>query len=85
LGIAQKQVSMKFTQVQKKSPMSKPLPECIKTIGNWIWNERTERNLSAYHLAGKMGIATAGVSTRRCENGNTGMRVLPKIIGKHWS
>jgi ribosome-binding protein aMBF1 (putative translation factor) len=84
LGIAQRQICTKFTQVQKKSHRSKPLPESIKTIGDWIRSKRIEKNLSAYHLAGKMGIATAlvhawevNIQQPDCQQ----LKVLASVLG----
>jgi transcriptional regulator with XRE-family HTH domain len=45
------------------------LPASIKTIGDLIRVKRRERNLTRYHLAIKMGIATALV--RSWENGTS--------------
>jgi ribosome-binding protein aMBF1 (putative translation factor) len=84
LGIAQRQVSIKFTQIQRKIPIPKPLPESIKTIGYWIRSKRIERNLSAYHLAGKMGIATVlvyswegNIQQPDCQQ----LKVLASVLG----
>jgi DNA-binding transcriptional regulator YiaG len=43
------------------------LPASIKTLGDWIRAKRQEKQLSPYHLAAKMGIATALVQS--WENG----------------
>jgi len=59
LVIAQRQIHIKFTQSGRKSSNAKPLPESIKTIGDWIKVKRLERNLSLGHVALKMGIAAS--------------------------
>jgi ribosome-binding protein aMBF1 (putative translation factor) len=67
LGIAQRQIRIKYAQKTRKQQRSKPLPASIQTIGDWIQVKRQEKNLSPCHLAAKMGIATALV--RSWENG----------------
>ena len=39
------------------------MPASIKTLGEWIQVRRQEKKLSPYHLAEKMGIATALVKS----------------------
>jgi transcriptional regulator with XRE-family HTH domain len=56
LGIAQKQVRIKFSHKPRKWQTSSPTS--IQTVGDWIRVKRRERNLTRYHLATKMGIAT---------------------------
>ena len=56
----------------------------MKTIGGWIQAKRIEKNLSRYHLATKMGIATALV--RAWEEGarepnDQQLRVLMTVWG----
>jgi len=63
LGIAQRQIFIRFSQKTRKQPHAKPLPESIKTIGDWIQVKRREKNLTPCHLAAKMGIATALVQS----------------------
>jgi DNA-binding transcriptional regulator YiaG len=84
LGIAQRSISTKYVHTLRKQPHSKALPASIKTIGDWIQVKRTEKKLSAYHLAAKMGIATALV--RSWENGNSQpdnqqLKVLVNALG----
>jgi transcriptional regulator with XRE-family HTH domain len=59
LGIAKRQISVKYDQKSRKDRKAKPLPVSIKTIGDWIQVKRIEKNLTSCHLALKMGIATA--------------------------
>jgi ribosome-binding protein aMBF1 (putative translation factor) len=59
LGIAQRSIRVKFTHKLRKQKQSKPLPESIKTLGDWIRVKRIEKNLTSGHLALKMGIASA--------------------------
>jgi ribosome-binding protein aMBF1 (putative translation factor) len=67
LGIAQRSIRIKYDQKSRKDTRVKPLPESIKTIGNWIQVKRREKNLTRCHLSLKMGIATALVQS--WENG----------------
>jgi len=57
LGIAQRRISIKFSQKTRKQNRAKPLPTSIKTIGDWIQVKRHEKNLTPGHVAAKMGIA----------------------------
>jgi DNA-binding transcriptional regulator YiaG len=59
LGIAQRQIRIKYAQKSRKQQRSKPLPTSIRTIADWIQVKRMEKNLTPGHLAAKMGIATA--------------------------
>jgi ribosome-binding protein aMBF1 (putative translation factor) len=60
LGIAQRQIRIKYAQKSRKSPMTRqPLPTVIQTVSDWIHVKRRERNMTACHLAIKMGIAAA--------------------------
>jgi ribosome-binding protein aMBF1 (putative translation factor) len=59
LGIAQRQIRIKFSQKTRKPKNYKPLPESIKSLGDWIQVKRREKNLTPGHLAAKMGIATS--------------------------
>jgi DNA-binding transcriptional regulator YiaG len=47
----------------RKRKWFKSLPASIKTLGEWIQVRRQEKKLSPYHLAAKMGIATALVQS----------------------
>ena len=53
LGIAQRQIRIKYAQNSRKQQRSKPLPASIQTIGDWIQVKRMEKNLSPCHLAAK--------------------------------
>jgi ribosome-binding protein aMBF1 (putative translation factor) len=59
LGIAQRQIRLKYAQKSRKQQRSKPLPTNINTLGDLIQVKRMEKNLTPSHLAAKMGIATA--------------------------
>jgi len=83
LGIAQRQIRTKFSQKTRKQRNSKPLPESIKSLGDWIQVKRHERNLTHGQLAAKMGIATALV--RPWEDGtsqpdNWQLNVLERLL-----
>jgi DNA-binding transcriptional regulator YiaG len=56
LGIAQRQIRIKYCHKPRKWQTSSPAS--ITTIGDWIRVKRRERNLTRYHLATRMGIAT---------------------------
>ena len=58
LGIAQRQIHVKFSHKLRKENNAKPLPTSIKTICDWIQVKRHEKNLTPCQLAAKMGIAT---------------------------
>jgi ribosome-binding protein aMBF1 (putative translation factor) len=84
LGIAQRSVHINFVQNVRKNRRAKPLPESIKTIGDWIYVKRLEKNLTSGHLALKMGIAAALVQA--WEDGTSQpneqqQAVLAKIFG----
>jgi DNA-binding transcriptional regulator YiaG len=68
LGIAERQIHIKFDQNIKPKKTSNPLPANAQTIGDWIRIRRTEKNLTSGHLAFKMGIADCIV--RSWENGS---------------
>jgi DNA-binding transcriptional regulator YiaG len=68
----------------RKQNHTKPLPDSIKTIGDWIQVKRQEKNLTHSHLAVKMGIATALVrswesSSRRPDSQQ--LKVLSSVLG----
>jgi ribosome-binding protein aMBF1 (putative translation factor) len=69
LGIAERQIHVKFNQKQLQRKRSKPLPDNIQTIGDWIRTKRTEKNLTSGHVAFKMGIADSVV--RSWEDGSS--------------
>jgi ribosome-binding protein aMBF1 (putative translation factor) len=69
LGIAQRQIRIKYAQKSRNRNRSKPLPENIKSLGDLIQVKRHEKNLTAGHLALKMGIATTLV--RSWEDGSS--------------
>jgi DNA-binding transcriptional regulator YiaG len=61
VGIAQCTNRIKFAPDTRFKRFQKPLPASIKTLSDWIRNQRTEKNLTCGHLAEKMGIAAAMV------------------------
>jgi ribosome-binding protein aMBF1 (putative translation factor) len=85
LGIAQRQIHIKFAQNSRKSSKTKKsLPTVVRTIGDWIHIKRREKNMTACHLAVKMGIATALIHS--WENGTRQpdrqqMKFLAKLLG----
>jgi DNA-binding transcriptional regulator YiaG len=84
LGIAQRTVMVKYASKTRKSPHSKPLPESIKTIGDWILVKRMAKNLTTGHLALKMGITTSLVYS--WENGtdqpnSQQLKILSSVLG----
>jgi ribosome-binding protein aMBF1 (putative translation factor) len=84
LGIAQRQIRIKYAQKSRNQQRSKPLPASIQTIGDWIQVKRQEKNLSPGHLAAKMGIAT--VLVHSWEDGTTQpdnrqLKVLANLLG----
>jgi DNA-binding transcriptional regulator YiaG len=90
LAIAQRSLHIKFAQNVRKNRRIKPLPVRIKTIGDWIYVKRVEKNLTSGHLALKMGIAAAMIQA--WESGNSQpdsqqLIVLANILGlvpTHW-
>ena len=84
MGIAQRQIHVKFSHKLRKQNHAKPLPERIKTIGDWIQVKRHEKNQTPAHLAAKMGIATALVRSWETGNGqpdNRQLKVLASLLG----
>ncbi len=84
LGIAQRQISIKFSQKKRKQNNAKPLPASIKTFGDLIQVKRIEKNLTPGHLAAKMGIAA--IVVRSWEKGtikpeNRQLDVLVRLLG----
>jgi ribosome-binding protein aMBF1 (putative translation factor) len=51
----------------RRNKQRKPLPISAKALGEWIQVQRQQKKLSPFHLAAKMGIATALVHS--WENG----------------
>jgi ribosome-binding protein aMBF1 (putative translation factor) len=62
MGFAYRHISVKFTQKTRKPSQPKPLPASVKTIADWIQVKLHEHGMASYHLAAKMGIATAVVN-----------------------
>ena len=63
MGIAHRSIRILHEHKLRKRKWFKPLPASIKTLGDWIKVKRQEKKLSPYHLAAKMGIATALVQS----------------------
>jgi ribosome-binding protein aMBF1 (putative translation factor) len=84
LGIAQRQIRIKYAQKSRKQRRSKPLPMSIKTIGDLIQVKRHEKNLTPGHLALKMGIATSLVHSWEdgtAQPDNRQLKTLAGILG----
>ena len=84
LGIAHRSIRIPFVHELRKRKWFKSLPASIKTLGEWIQVRRQEKKLSPYHLAGKMGIATALVQsceTGECEPDQGQRQMLDSIFG----
>jgi len=87
LGIAQRQIRVKFIAKRNQSKHTKPLCGSVKTIGDWIRARRIEKNLTPGHLGAKMGIAQAVI--RAWEEGKTEpdvlhLAALEKFFGAKW-
>ncbi len=63
MGIAQRTIHVKFAMNSRIGTGLKPLSVNIKTIGELILAERQAKNLTAGHVALKMGIAASLVSS----------------------
>lgn len=84
LGIAQRQISIKFSPKTRKEHHAKPLPESIQTLADWIQVRRHEKNLTPGQLAAKMGIATALVQsweTGTSQPNGQQMKALTSLFG----
>ena len=80
MGIAQRQIRIKFSQKQGQTNKHNHLPINIKTIGDWIKIEREAKNLTSGHVAAKMGIAQTLV--RSWEDGETEPDSLQRAVLK---
>jgi len=69
LGIAERQIHIKFDQKTARKKKANPLPINVQTIGFWIKSKRMEKNLTSGHVAFKMGIAQSVV--RSWEDGSS--------------
>jgi DNA-binding transcriptional regulator YiaG len=82
LGIAQRLIRISYVHNLRKRKQCKPLSTSIKTLGDWIQIKRQKKKLSQYHLAAKMGIATALVHS--WENGTCEPNERQRqILGDH--
>ena len=84
MGIAQRQIRVKFKQKPTRKHSANPLSDNIKTIGDWIKVKRMEKNLTSGHVAAKMGIAQTLV--RSWEGGESQpnsqqLRLLVNLFG----
>ena len=59
LGIAQRQIRVKYLANRGSQNRAKVFKLNIKTAGDWLKVKRMERNLTPGHVAAKMGIATS--------------------------
>jgi ribosome-binding protein aMBF1 (putative translation factor) len=67
-----------------KQKAFKPLSASIKTLAEWIQVERLEKGLAPYHLAEKMGIASALVKSwesGECEPDQRQRQMLCSVFG----
>jgi hypothetical protein len=62
LGIAYRHISVKFPQKTRKPSQPKALPASVKTMADWIHVKLLDHGMAPYHLAFKMGIASALVN-----------------------
>jgi ribosome-binding protein aMBF1 (putative translation factor) len=84
LGIAHRSIRTPYEHKLRKQKGFKPLPASIKTLGEWIQVGRQENRLSPYHLAEKMGIASALVKSwesGECEPDQRQRQMLCGIFG----
>jgi DNA-binding transcriptional regulator YiaG len=84
LGIAHRSIRIAYVHKLRRRKWFKPLPASIKTLAEWIQVKRREKNLSPYHLATKMGIATTLVQsweTGICQPDGHQRQVLCGIFG----
>ena len=63
MGIAHRSIRIPYEHKLRKQKGFKPLPASIKTLAEWIQVGRQEKGLAPYHLAEKMGIASALVKS----------------------
>jgi ribosome-binding protein aMBF1 (putative translation factor) len=58
LGIAHRHIQAIYTGRSRKQTARNCLSEKIQSLGDWIQAKRIEQNLTHWHLAQKMGIAS---------------------------
>jgi DNA-binding transcriptional regulator YiaG len=63
LGIAERTVRAKYAGNITSQKRVKALNANVQTMGEWLKLKRTEKNFAPSHVAAKMGIATAIVSS----------------------
>jgi DNA-binding transcriptional regulator YiaG len=86
LGIAQRHIRISYTHNLRKRKQCKPLPTSIKALGDWIQVKRQQKKISPYHLAAKMGIATALVHSWEngtCEPDERQRTILGNLLEFH--
>ena len=84
MGIAERQIHVKFVAKQPCKKCLKPLSANAQTVGDWIRIRRAEKNLTSGQVAFKMGIAQSVV--RSWEDGNSQpdalqLELLATILG----
>ena len=84
MGIAQRQIHIKFKQKHAQKHRANSLTDNIKMIGGWIKVKRTQKNLTSGHVAAKMGIPHAVVRSweaGECRADCHQLNDLAKILG----
>jgi DNA-binding transcriptional regulator YiaG len=84
LGIAQRHVRIAYVHNSCQKKTFKTLTASIKTLAEWIQVKRHQKNLTAGHLASKMGITTALVSlweSGTCQPDERQREVLSNLLG----
>jgi ribosome-binding protein aMBF1 (putative translation factor) len=86
LGIAYRHISVKFTQKTRKPSQPKPLPASVKMMADWILIKLHEHKMAPYHLASKLGIASALVNAWKdglVQPKAAHIREMVKVLGKY--
>jgi ribosome-binding protein aMBF1 (putative translation factor) len=84
LGIAQRQIRIKYAHNLRNQQQPKPLPTSIMTVGDWIQVKRCGKNLTPSHLATKMGIAPALIYSWEADTSQPDihqMKLLEVVLG----
>ena len=81
LGTAQRQIHIKFNRKPSQRDNHNSLPYNINTIGDWIKIKLIEENLTAVHVAAKMGIAHAVVRSWEEGANGPGKEQIQALIG----
>ena len=83
LGIAQRTIHAKFDPKRPRKGYYNQLKTNALTVGEWIKSKRTQKNLTAGHVATKMGIARALVRSwegGKCQPSEEQMKQLATIL-----